>query len=255
MGFDYSYTMNGLEEVGGLAIGIMIAYLLIGGISGILSLVSYILESLGMYTIAERRQLKRPWMAWVPVVNQYLLGCISDQYQYVTKGRNTSRRKWLLGFSIVSCVLVVAVIVLYVQMFIGMIHGAMNDVNDMQMAMQVLSPVLGILALALVLVGVSVAQLVFYYIALYDLYVSCDSKNGVIFLVLSVILPVTLPFLVFAVRNKDQGMPPRKSDAQPAPQVLAQPQTPPEQEPAQEPVCEPVSEPETAPVEPIEETE
>lgn len=237
MAFDYGYTMNGLEEVGEFAIGIMIVYLLIGGISGILGLVSYILESLGVYTIAERRQLKHPWMAWVPVVNQYLLGCVSDQYQYVSKGKNTSRRKWLLGFSIVSCVLVVAVIVLYVQTIIGVIQYASYDLNDMQVAMRVLSPMLGILVLALVLVGVSIAQLVFYYIALYDLYVSCDSKNGVVFLVLSVILPVTLPFFVFAVRNKDQGMPPRKSDVQPAPQVLAQPQTLPEQE--YEPAADP----------------
>jgi hypothetical protein len=32
-----------------------------------------------MYTIAKRRQINHPWMAWVPVVDMYLLGCISDQ--------------------------------------------------------------------------------------------------------------------------------------------------------------------------------
>ena len=53
----------------------------------------------------------------------------------------------------------------------------------------------------------SIALSVMIYIALYKVYKSCDPKHAVLFLVLSIIFNITLPFFVFACRNKDLGMP------------------------------------------------
>lgn len=243
MGYPYGYTMNGLEEAGELALGIAAVLLLVLGLSGIFSLVCYILESLGLYTIAQRRQLKHPWMAWVPVANQYLLGCVSDQYQYVVKGKNTSRRKWLLVFSIVSIVMAVVFYVMYFGFYVKAAMMLSYNLPEEQLLREIMTPMLGMLGIGLVMFAVSIAQLVFYYIALYDLYISCDRKNGVAFLVLSIVFTVTRPFFVFAVRNKDQGMPPRKAAA-PAQPV---------QESAAEPVYAPAYEPAAGPAEITEE--
>ena len=61
---------------------------------------------------------------------------------------------------------------------------------------------------------VAVVAAVFVYIAYYDYFVSCEPNNAVLYLVLSILIPVTLPFFIFFSRKKDDGMPPRR-DAQP----------------------------------------
>ena len=62
------------------------------------------------------------------------------------------------------------------------------------------------------MVGIAIAYVVVYYMALYDLYKSLDPSNCVLFLVLSIVFRVTEPFFLFFNRNKDQGMPPRRQN-------------------------------------------
>jgi len=70
--------------------------------------------------------------------------------------------------------------------------------------------VLGALGWVIPLMGVAIASAVFRFMALYDLYTSCDPRNSVIYLVLSILFPVTEPFFIFFNRNRDEGMPPRR---------------------------------------------
>ena len=76
-----------ITGVAGAALGIiaivLVAYLLTFG----LGITVYILYSLGIYTIAQRRGIKHPWMAWLPVANMWVLGSIADQYRYVSHGQ------------------------------------------------------------------------------------------------------------------------------------------------------------------------
>ena len=89
-------------------------------------------------------------------------------------------------------------------------------------------------------------------ICYFDLFFSCDKDNCTLFLVLSVVIVVVLPFLVFACRKKDLGMPPRKVQVpvapwQPAPeppvwQNAVAPQLEEEPAPAEEAAEEPTEE-------------
>lgn len=161
----------------------------------LLGIASYVLSAMALYTIAKRRGVQYPWMAWVPVVNCWLLGSLSDQYQYLVKHRHTNRRKILLGLDILKCVLMVLVTVLAV-------------VLTFQLAFNmVLARLLCCLAL---LAGVSIARAVVRYMALYDVYRSVDPRNAVVYLVLSICVGATIPFFLFFNREKEDGMPPRK---------------------------------------------
>ena len=71
----------------------------------LVSIAMYVLSSLGLYTIARNRGISKPWLAWIPVVNLWTLGAISDQFQYVARGQVHSKRKALLALSIISFVL------------------------------------------------------------------------------------------------------------------------------------------------------
>lgn len=189
--YPYNYAFSADFEVISILVltlcGIVIFFMLA------LSVVSYILASLGVYTIAKNRGIRHPWLAWFPYGNMWILGSISDQYQYVVKGNVKNRRKLLLSITIVLAVLMISIVVLEALSAMGF-HFAM---------------VLMVVAYVAVVV-LSVTGSVFQYMACYDLFRSCMPKNATVFLVLGIFFQVTLPFFLFACRNQEQGMPPRR---------------------------------------------
>lgn len=177
----------------------------------------YVFQSLGYYTTAKRRGIKNPWLAWVPVGITWIMGCVSDQYQYVAKGRVRNKRKAMLILSIITLVAVVAFYIFYFAFLFSMMESEMAVSED------IIGTVLLMLLFALVMAGVSIALTVLQYITLYDLYASSDPKNAVLFIVLSIVVNASMPFLIFACRNKDLGMPPRKAPEEPVYQPIQEP--------------------------------
>lgn len=167
------------------------------------AIATYVFVSLSLYAIACRRGLRKPWLAWLPIGNLWLLGSISDQYQYLVKGRVNNRRKLLVGLAVATAALAVLFAYCTVQETVG--AGAAALVT-----------LLAFIALFGVIAG-AVTVAVFEYICYFDLFRSCDPANGVLFLVLSIVFPGTLPFILFAIRKRDGGMPPRR---QPVPQPV-----------------------------------
>ena len=187
------------------------------GMPLLVSIATYVLTALALYTIAKRRGLKNAWLAWIPVADCWLLGSLSDQYQYVVNGQHKSKRKILLLFRILITIMWISLMGLLANLFFhafgSILWGSMND----DQIFQILHQAMNLLALCLPLVGASIAYAVFRYMALYDIYRSLDPANCVLFLVLSILFGVTEPFFLFFSRNKDDGMPPRKQPVQDAP--------------------------------------
>jgi len=212
----------------GTAIGILVVfYFLILFFAFAIGIASYVLSSLGLYTIADRRGIRNAWLAWVPIGNTWLLGSISDQYQYVTKGKVTNRRKILLALNI-------GLVAVYIGWIIAMIGAMFSEMIGATLLFIVLG--------WLLFMAVWVTICVFLYMSYYDLFRSCQPSNAVLYLVLSILISVTLPFFVFFCRKKDLGMPPRK---QPAPQPVAVPTVEPVADPT---VVEKVAVPTVEPV-------
>ena len=180
-----------------------------GSASSVMGIAVYVFSALAIYTIAQRRGIKNAWMAWVPVLNVWILGSISDQYRYVTKGQVKNKRKVLLIVKILNVIFGwAAAIHLIVSLVLG-ISGMAQSINEME----VLRLVLGSLAWFIPAMILSFVGLVVELMALFDLYTSCDPANNVLYLVLSVvpgISTVARPLFLFLCRNKDDGMPPRR---------------------------------------------
>ena len=86
--------------------------------SMLISVAVYVFTALALHTIASRRGIKNPWLAWIPYANVWLMGCISDQYRSVARGQTKYRRRWLLFTEIANVVIGVLVIVLlFVMLF------------------------------------------------------------------------------------------------------------------------------------------
>lgn len=257
-GYDYGYGGSSgfdsfagsantemLDGVLGAVLGFLLIFLLI--ILAV-AVVAYIFQSLALYTVAKRRMIKNPWLAWLPVGAEWILGSISDQYQYVAKGKIRNRRKILLGLTIASAAL-------------SALYEIMNTFQVFRVLGEGLSVGWGIMAVLMLLIGlgmigVGVTMAVFYYIALYDLYRSCDPSNSLLYLLLSIFLGVTMPFIMFACRKLDRGMPPRKETVQALPKETVEVEAEPvaAEEPVEEEMV--VTPEETAPVQtPAEETQ
>ena len=180
----------------------LIPGLLSGIPTGLFGIAAYILTALTIYTVSRRRGLQYPWLAWVPVVNCWLLGSLSDQYQYVVKGKTKSRRKWLIVLNVLKATLAVMLVVLAVVTAGVLLANHHSDV---------MGAVVAVLGLAMPLIAVTIALCVIRYMALYDVYRSLDPANAVLYLVLSILFSPTEPFFLFFNREKDLGMPPRKA--------------------------------------------
>ena len=198
-----------MEEFGAL---VTIIDLITSSISFLLSVGTYVLTALGLYTIAQRRGINKPWLAWIPVVNVWTLGCISDQYRYVVKGEKKSKRKVLIGLNIAQLVCVLVFFVLTIVMVVDMVGMATTNPSEQEVITAVLGSMGGMLLMLIPISAISLTTAIITYMALYDVYTSCDPKNNVTFLVLSILFSITQPFFIFFSRKKDLGMPPRRPD-------------------------------------------
>ena len=194
-----------------IALGIILvcALVLLAVLNAWLAVV-YVIEGKALQMIAKRRGFSAPWMAWIPFANAWLFGSISDQYQQKVNGRVCKRGKTLLAMKIavqaysnVASILagVAAGIVMILRMSTG---GSVED----------------LLLILLVAVGIELLPMlvittvydVVVYIVCYDLYVSSKPKQAMLFLILSILTPAT-PFLIYACRKSDGGLPTETQEA------------------------------------------
>lgn len=178
----------------GLIVGLfLIVYFLVMAVS----VISYVLSSLGSYRIAKRRGIHHAWLAWIPVGCNWLLGSISDHYQYVVKHKVTKRRSIQLILNVILAGISAA-------------FGVIVTVIALSFESSALAIALAVVAYFAVLC-LSIAIMVISYICYYDLFQSCKPENTVLFLILGVLFPVTLPFFVFACSKHDKGMPAKRA--------------------------------------------
>lgn len=196
----------------------------IGLISLGLGLVMYIFLSLSLFTLAKRRGILHPGLAWVPVCGaRWIMGSLADQYVYFAEGKVKYQRRLLLWLEVGMYVL----LGLFFALVGGLVAGAVlqNETQAVTMAIWMLLGYFLLLAEAIVFA-------VFQYIALYRIYKSCDPKNTTLFLVLSILFNITMPFFLFACRKKDLGMPqPEAPEGEPAEEPTQLPEA---QEPEEE---------------------
>lgn len=213
---EFSYMLEGMDEE--LLLMIAGIFGIVAVLIGLVVFVGYVIQSIGLYTIAKNRGINNPWLAWLPIGNYWIAGSIADQYQYVVNGQVKNRRKILLILSIASAV----ASCLVSSMISGSFVLTLGEVSVEKLtAMGAMGTLLD-----LIVSGLEIATFVFWQIALYDLYTSCNPKYNVLFLVLGIIFSVTIPYFIFFNRKKELGMPPRKTAYQ---EPVWHPQDPPEE--------------------------
>jgi hypothetical protein len=188
-----------LEKIGVTTISIVSAIMSIWG------LLTHLFRSGGMYKIARRRKIRGAWLAWFPITNEWMLGKICDHYQMQKYGHDTKRRGKLLTMAILmQSGALFAPLLKKVPGWLG--QSDLLGVLKMLQARDFIWLSLGALAVGLVIAVLSLIQMIIQYKAYYSLFASCKPKAAVPFLILTIMTPAN-PFLVFACRKSDGGMP------------------------------------------------
>lgn len=168
----------------------------------LIALAIYVFDSVSLYTMASRRGIRHAWLAWVPIGNSWILGSLSDQYRYLVKGKICRKRVILPALS--------GGVLLLIPVMFGMAAVNTALVAAVDPYFTAATSLLGAVSLVLAVIAVSIVLQVFNYIAFYDVYRSCDPGNAVLFLILTIVVPLCYPILLFCCRKKELGMPPRR---------------------------------------------
>lgn len=268
MKFDYYQLFSEIEALIGdisqvllpLLAGFMAVFIAIGVIGWIARIAIYVVRSVALYIIADRRGVKNPWLAWIPVGRDWVIGSLSDRFKHITEGKQQSRRKILLALSIASVAISLCSGVPKLLAIVLEVTG--NGLAAAELVMLLVSVSMVVTVTGLV---VGTAKLVFHHMSMYDVYRSCCPRNAVLFLVLGILFGITEPFFLLWCRNKDDGMPKGeensapaqepKSEEKPEPKPEVKAEANPEEDPQEKPVEKAEAKPEEKQAEPKSEPE
>ena len=201
---------------------IMIAILSTLTLGAIFAVVSYVLHSLSLYTIAGKRKIANGWLSWIPVGEGWILGSIADQYQLEVRSCEKNRRKILLGLHLGALAVQIPMLIAEAAIIAEVLHtlpavsGTLDVLSKIPEGLQqldmsrIMVPGVVFAVCSFLNLAVIGCLLVFRYLCYYDLYTSCNPDTKQVFLVLSILIPLTIPFFLFADRKKEHGMPPRR---------------------------------------------
>ena len=180
---------------------------LLSGAVNLISLLTFVLTSYSIFTIAKRRDISNPWLAWVPVIQLWVVGAIADDYQQKVHHMAGKKRKVLLLTMILNVVLTVALVVAILWAVLMVLRAGYHSYEDFSDWLGVIGGLGGLILVIALAGGVKVVQKVVEYFALYDVYRSCDPGNALLFVLVNVFFAITKPIFLLICHKKDGGMP------------------------------------------------
>ena len=197
----------------------------------LVAVAAYVLMAWSLYTIAKRRFFfgRGAWLAWVPFAQFWVLGGISDNYQWMVWSREKKKRIIMLVLIIIQVIAVSLIVLGFYRIIQALLKAGITDeeqLNNMlryiqykkhdpfyrmsettRKLLEVLEANTDLIVIfAVVTFATAVTYAVFYFMALYDLYRSCVPRNATVFLVLSVFIGITIPIFMMICRKQDKGM-------------------------------------------------
>lgn len=196
------YSTTDADAMTGVIAVVLVIYLLIFLFVFGFALANYIMTSLALHKLADRRQIPNPWMAWLPFASDWLIGNIVDDYD----GRNGIKRKWRVLLLTMSLISVVGLIVIYIAMFVWIFVMAFQyaDVAEPPVA-QLIGGFVFIYVALLIVAVVATAKSFCQAICIYKIFESTVPEKSVKYLLLYLLVPLAGPICL--LKCKDKGYP------------------------------------------------
>lgn len=170
------------------------------------SLSIYVINGISLQRMGKTVGVDKPWLAWIPIANAYALGLIADKCRE-KKGKNSKYRFILLGMEIGIVVITIIFSIVMIAFVVSMTMDLLEDQLVSPSVDQIMELGGGVMFLLYLLFFflfsiVSVAYSVFTYICLWHIFDTFVPQNSAMFLVLSILFSVTLPFFLLYTSGK-----------------------------------------------------
>lgn len=181
-GYENIFESSPTLPIGGMAL--IIAYAIVYVILFAFLAVIYVFNSMATSKMLKSLGHKRPWFAWVPIVNSLAMGQIADYYDNGKPSRNLGKKLFI--FTVVELVAVLSMV--FFMLLGDIFKGGAFFVLLANVSY-------------FVLYGMIIAYMVNYYFALWAIYRIFAPDKSVLFLVISILTSYPIPFFLFAIRN------------------------------------------------------
>ena len=176
-------------------VGLFIGFLIVVWVAVLISLAATVIfKGIGLLKMHQKLGINNGWMSFVPYLNSFAFGRVAEKYVREDGKKSLKYSLVLLISTIIVSVLsgfcslfstYIEIIALYVPASVAMIISII------------------FLLFALFFLAVAIVYAVFYYIALWRIYSIFANSNATFFLVLSILVPISEPIIIFAIRNKE----------------------------------------------------
>ena len=151
-----------------------------------IGIAGYVMRAIAYQTIAKRRGIPNPWLAWIPLANYYLMGSIVDDYDQ----RNGLKKRWgkiMIGLLIafgVGMALYFAVVILFA------VFAGLNENLFMSEAVGSMVVIFLVLYLTLILyIMIAMALATVSYVCMYKIFESTVPEKSAKYFILSILVP------------------------------------------------------------------
>lgn len=198
--FDYISELGVPDETVSFFLAIFIGTFTI---SLLIGLALYLLESIGVYKMAKSAEIKNPWLAFIPVANGWVFGTIAEKYKK-KNGTKSARFGIILpvleGIVLIEAIALTIFTVISIKEITGYALDAVNTSSEM--APEHFMSLIPVIILYFALMAVAIAYAVVFFIALWRVYSSFDKPNATLYIVLSVVFTISVPIILFIIRNR-----------------------------------------------------
>ena len=198
--FDYLAELGLPEEVVSFFFTFFVGAI---AVSAVIGIAIYLLESISVYKMAKSAEIKNPWLAFVPVANDWVFGTLAEKYKK-KNGTKSARFGIILpvleGIVLIETIALTIFTVISVKEITGYALDAVN--TSAEMAPEQFMSLIPVIILYFALIAVAIAYAVVFFIALWRVYSSFDKSNATLYIVLSVIFSISVPIILFIIRNR-----------------------------------------------------
>lgn len=198
--FDFLTELGLPEEVVSFFLTVFIG---VFAVSAVIGIAIYLLESISVYKMAKSAEIKNPWLAFIPVANDWVFGTLAEKYKK-KNGTKSARFGIILpvleGIVLIEAIALTIFTVISVKEITGYALDAVN--TSAEMAPEQFMSLIPVIILYFALMAVAIAYAVVFFIALWRIYSSFDKSNATLYIVLSVIFTISVPIILFIIRNR-----------------------------------------------------
>jgi len=180
----------------GLVVAFMVIIIYIGIIA--LGIANYIITSLSLHTIAQRRQIKNSWLAWTPVASDWIIGSLSDDYDL----RNGIKRKWRIVLTIINISFIALFLISLFVFIVGTVSFAIQSEYTYMEPESVLGFIIPLYIFWIVAMIGAVTLSICRSICFYKIFESTVPEKTVKYFLLSILIPFALAICLFKCKDK-----------------------------------------------------